>query len=175
MLLRLKISNYALISQTQISFKDGLTVITGETGAGKSILMGALSMVMGARADSSVIKQGEKKTVVEADFDIHNYNLKQFFEENDLDYDDIALIRREISDSGKSRAFINDTPVNLNTLKELGTLLIDIHSQHQTLEISSEEFQLSIVDAFAKNKDLLEDYKIVFGDYRKKIRRTFKT
>lgn len=168
MLLRLKISNYALISQTQISFKDGLTVITGETGAGKSILMGALSMVMGARADSSVIKQGEKKTVVEADFDIHNYNLKQFFEENDLDYDDIALIRREISDSGKSRAFINDTPVNLNTLKELGTLLIDIHSQHQTLEISSEEFQLSIVDAFAKNKDLLEDYKIVFGDYRKK-------
>ncbi|MBQ3688974.1 MAG: DNA repair protein RecN [Bacteroidales bacterium] len=168
MLLRLKISNYALISQTQISFKEGLTVITGETGAGKSILMGALSMVMGARADSSVIKQGEKKTVVEADFDIHNYNLQQFFEENDLDYDDIALIRREISDSGKSRAFINDTPVNLNTLKELGTLLIDIHSQHQTLEISSEEFQLSIVDAFAKNKDLTEDYKTVFEDYRKK-------
>lgn len=168
MLLRLKISNYALISQTQISFKEGLTVITGETGAGKSILMGALSMVMGARADSSVIKQGEKKTVVEADFDIHNYNLQQFFEENDLDYDDIALIRREISDNGKSRAFINDTPVNLNTLKELGTLLIDIHSQHQTLEISSEEFQLSIVDAFAKNKDLTEDYKTVFEDYRKK-------
>lgn len=104
MLLQLKISNYALISESLINFRDGLTVITGETGAGKSILMGALSLVTGARADSSVIKQGEKKTVVEAQFDVSNYNLKPFFDENDLDYEDITTIRREILDSGKSRS-----------------------------------------------------------------------
>ncbi|MBR2105118.1 MAG: AAA family ATPase, partial [Bacteroidales bacterium] len=118
MLLRLKISNYALISETEIEFGDGLTVITGETGAGKSILMGALSLVLGSRADISVIKQGEKKTVVEAEFDVSAYNLKGFFDANDLDYADRTEIRREILDSGKSRAFVNDTPVNLATLKE---------------------------------------------------------
>ncbi|MBO4373057.1 MAG: AAA family ATPase, partial [Bacteroidales bacterium] len=168
MLLRLKISNYALISESEINFEDGLTVITGETGAGKSILMGALSIVLGARADSSVIKQGEKKTVVEADFDIKNYNLKYFFDENDLDYDDTVLIRREVADTGKSRAFINDTPVNLNTLKDLGLLLTDIHSQHQTLQIADPAFQMSIVDAFAANKDISEDYKNLYQQYRQK-------
>ena len=168
MLTKLKISNYALISHSEIVFADGLTVITGETGAGKSILMGALSMVMGARADSSVIKQGEKKSVVEADFDIRNYNLQNFFDENDLDYEDVTQIRREINDSGKSRAFVNDTPVNLNVLKDLGALLIDIHSQHQTLEISDETFQTGVVDAFAKNMALLSDYKTLFAEYRKK-------
>ncbi len=168
MLLRLKISNYALISESEISFEDGLTVITGETGAGKSILMGALSMVLGARADSSVIKQGEKKTVVEAEFDVKNYNLKWFFDQNDLDYDDTVLIRREVADTGKSRAFINDTPANINTLKDLGLLLTDIHSQHQTLLIANMGFQMSIVDAFAANKDLLAAYKTIYQQYRKK-------
>ena len=168
MLLRLKISNYALISESEISFDSGLTEITGETGAGKSILMGALSIVLGARADSSVIKQGEKKTVVEAEFDVKNYNLREFFEQNDLDYDDTVLIRREVADTGKSRAFINDTPVNINTLKDLGLLLTDIHSQHQTLLIADNAFQMSIVDAFAANKDLLEDYKNLYKQYTKK-------
>ena len=168
MLLRLKISNYALISESEICFEDGLTVITGETGAGKSILMGALSIVLGARADSAVIKQGEKKTVVEADFDIKNYGLKYFFDENDLDYDDTVQIRREVLDSGKSRAFVNDTPVNLNTLKDLGMLLTDIHSQHQTLQIADEMFQINIVDAFAGNKQLLDTYSQVFEQYRQK-------
>lgn len=168
MLLRLKISNYALISESEICFKDGLTVITGETGAGKSILMGALSIVLGARADSTVIKQGEKKTVVEADFDVKNYGLKYFFDENDLDYDDTVQIRREVLDSGKSRAFVNDTPVNLNTLKDLGMLLTDIHSQHQTLQIADEMFQINIVDAFAGNRQLLEAYRQAFEQYRQK-------
>jgi DNA repair protein RecN (Recombination protein N) len=158
MLLRLKISNYALISETEIEFGDSLTVITGETGAGKSILMGALSLVLGSRADVSVIKQGEKKAVVEAEFDVSAYNLKSFFEDNDLDYADRTEIRREILDSGKSRAFVNDTPVNLTTLKELGQLLTDIHSQHQTLEIGYEDFQLGLIDAYAKNGALLADY-----------------
>ena len=167
MLLQLKISNYALISESLIDFKDGLTVITGETGAGKSILMGALSLVTGARADSSVIKQGEKKTVVEAQFDVSNYNLKPFFEENDLDYEDITTIRREILDTGKSRAFINDTPVALNQLKELGNFLIDIHSQHKTLEIFGESFQTGVLDAFAKNKDLLSEYQGLYESYKK--------
>lgn len=167
MLLQLKISNYALISESLIDFKDGLTVITGETGAGKSILMGALSLVTGARADSSVIKQGEKKTVVEAQFDVSNYNLKTFFDDNDLDYEDITTIRREILDTGKSRAFINDTPVALNQLKELGNFLIDIHSQHKTLEIFGESFQTGVLDAFAKNKDLLSEYQGLYESYKK--------
>lgn len=167
MLLQLKISNYALISESLIDFKDGLTVITGETGAGKSILMGALSLVTGARADSSVIKQGEKKTVVEAQFDLSNYNLKTFFDDNDLDYEDITTIRREILDTGKSRAFINDTPVSLNQLKELGNFLIDIHSQHKTLEIFGESFQTGVLDAFAKNKDLLSEYQGLYESYKK--------
>ena len=167
MLLQLKISNYALISESLINFRDGLTVITGETGAGKSILMGALSLVTGARADSSVIKQGEKKTVVEAQFDVSNYNLKPFFDENDLDYEDITTIRREILDSGKSRSFIKDTPVNLNQLKELGNFLIDIHSQHKTLEIFGESFQTGVLDAFAKNQALLSEYQGLYEKYRK--------
>ena len=167
MLLQLKISNYALISESLIDFKDGLTVITGETGAGKSILMGALSLVTGARADSSVIKQGEKKTVVEAQFDLSNYNLKTFFDDNDLDYEDITTIRREILDTGKSRAFVNDTPVALNQLKELGNFLIDIHSQHKTLEIFGESFQTGVLDAFAKNKDLISEYQGLYESYKK--------
>ncbi|MBO7438338.1 MAG: DNA repair protein RecN [Bacteroidales bacterium] len=166
MLLRLKISNYALISETEIEFGDGLTVITGETGAGKSILMGALSLILGARADISVIKQGEKKTVVEAEFDVSAYGLKGFFDENDLDYADHTEIRREILDTGKSRAFVNDTPVNLNTLKELGQRLTDIHSQHQTLEIGYEDFQIGLIDAYAKNGSQLAEYGAVYQKWQ---------
>ncbi|MCR5456147.1 MAG: DNA repair protein RecN [Bacteroidales bacterium] len=166
MLLRLKISNYALISETEIEFGDGLTVITGETGAGKSILMGALSLVMGSRADVSVIKQGEKKTVVEAEFDVSAYNLRQFFDDNDLDYADRTVIRREILDSGKSRAFVNDTPVNLAALKELGQRLTDIHSQHQTLEIGYESFQTALIDSFAKNGALLASYADIYTQWQ---------
>lgn len=165
MLLRLKIQNYALISESEITLGEGLTIITGETGAGKSILMGALSLILGARADSSVIKQGEKKTVVEAEFDIRNYHLQKFFEDNDLDYADITEVRREILDSGKSRAFVNDTPVNLNTLKDLGQLLTDIHSQHQTMEIGDEGFQTNLIDAYAKNSDLLASYSGIYNRY----------
>lgn len=166
MLLRLKIQNYALITESEITLGEGLTIITGETGAGKSILMGALSLILGARADSSVIKQGEKKTVVEAEFDIKNYNLKQFFDDNDLDYCDTTEIRREILDSGKSRAFVNDTPVNLNTLKDLGQLLTEIHSQHQTMEIGGENFQINLVDAYAKNGSLLAEYSEAYQKYQ---------
>ncbi len=169
MLLRLKIQNYALISESEITLGEGLTIITGETGAGKSILMGALSLILGARADTSVIKQGEKKTVVEAEFDIRNYNLKQFFDDNDLDYCDTTEIRREILDSGKSRAFVNDTPVNLQTLKDLGQLLTEIHSQHQTMEIGDENFQINLVDAYAKNSELLKSYSEVFAKYQTAI------
>jgi DNA repair protein RecN (Recombination protein N) len=166
MLLRLKISNYALISETEIEFGDGLTVITGETGAGKSILMGALSLVLGSRADVSVIKQGEKKTVVEAEFDVSAYNLGSFFDDNDLDYADRTEIRREILDSGKSRAFVNDTPVNLATLKELGQRLTDIHSQHQTLEIGDEDFQMQLIDSYAQNGALLADYAEIYHQWQ---------
>lgn len=167
MLLQLKITNYALIAETEINFGTGMSVITGETGAGKSILMGALSLLLGSRADSSIIKQGEKKCIVEADFDIKNYNLEEFFNQNDLDYSPITNIRREIADSGKSRAFINDTPVNLNTLKDLGTMLTDIHSQHQTLEIAREDFQINLIDAVAKNSETLQSYKNLYQQYTK--------
>ncbi|MBQ9213225.1 MAG: DNA repair protein RecN [Bacteroidales bacterium] len=168
MLLQLKISNYALIRETVINFKDNLTVITGETGAGKSILLGALSLVTGSRAEVSVIKKGEKKSVVEAQFDISNYSLQPFFEENDLDYEDITTIRREILDTGKSRSFINDTPVGLNVLKDLGNFLIDIHSQHKTLEIGKENFQISVLDSVSNNKTVLEEYRDLYLKFKKK-------
>ncbi len=167
MLLRLKITNYALIAESEINFGTGMSVITGETGAGKSILLGALALLLGSRADSSIIKQGEKKCIVEADFDITNYNLQEFFDQNDLDYCPTTNIRREIADSGKSRAFVNDTPVNLNTLKDLGTLLTDIHSQHQTLEIGHEDFQIKLMDVVAKNEDILKEYKNLYHQYSK--------
>ena len=159
MLTALSIKNYALIEDLQISFNNGLSIITGETGAGKSILLGGLSLILGKRADLSSVKNESKKCVVEATFDIANYNLKAFFKEEDLDYESETIIRREILPSGKSRAFINDSPVKLNALTELGNYLIDIHSQHQTLELTNNDFQFQIIDALANNIDLLEDYK----------------
>jgi len=159
LLTALSIKNYALIEDLQISFNNGLSIITGETGAGKSILLGGLSLILGKRADISGVKDASKKCVVEATFDIANYNLKKFFKEEDLDYESETIVRREILPSGKSRAFINDSPVNLNILTQLGAFLIDIHSQHQTLELTNDDFQFQIIDALANNVELLEDYK----------------
>lgn len=158
MLTALSIKNYALIEDLQISFNNGLSIITGETGAGKSILLGGLSLILGKRVDISSVKDASKKCVVEATFDIANYNLKSFFKEEDLDYESETIIRREILPSGKSRAFINDSPVNLSTLTALGDYLIDIHSQHQTLELTNDDFQFQIIDALANNNEHLEDY-----------------
>ncbi len=167
MLARLYISNYALIQELQVDFSRNLNTVTGETGAGKSIILGALGLIIGNRADLSVLKEKEEKCVVEGQFEVKNYQLKAFFEENDLDYDDLTILRREITPAGKSRAFINDTPVNLKTLRELGLKLIDIHSQHQNLELGNQKFQLDLVDAVAGAGEALEAYKKQFRLYRK--------
>ncbi len=166
MLKQLSIQNYALIDELHVSFENGFSTLTGETGAGKSILLGALSLVLGNRADSSVINDENKKCVVEAIFNIKNYQLKSFFKSFDIDYHDETIIRRELSANGKSRAFINDTPVNLNDLKLLGLQLIDIHSQHENLELNNNQFQLMVVDAVAGNKELLNKYQQVFQAYK---------
>jgi DNA repair protein RecN (Recombination protein N) len=165
MLLSLSIKNYALIESLEIDFSNQFSIITGETGAGKSILLGALGLVLGNRADLSVLKDNEQKCVIEAQFSLINYNLQAFFLENDLDYEDQTIIRREILPSGKSRAFINDSPVNLNELQLLATFLIDIHSQHQTREILNEDYQLDIVDAVANNVSLIQSYKEELKEY----------
>ena len=152
MLRQLHIQNYALIEQLDIDFESGFSVITGETGAGKSILLGALSLILGSRADSNAIRSGAKRCTAEATFDISGLNLQAFFDKNELDYDNECIIRRELTDAGKSRAFINDTPVSLAILKELSTTLLDIHSQHQNLLLGDDKFQLSVVDALAHNQ-----------------------
>ncbi len=159
MLLKLSIKNYALIDELQIDFSSGLSIITGETGAGKSILLGALGLVLGNRADLSTLKNNTSKCIIEVKIGLANYNLRDFFEEADLDYEDQTIIRREIAPSGKSRAFINDTPVTLNTLNTLREKLVDIHSQHQTLQISNTDFQFKVIDALAKNSSKLASYK----------------
>ncbi len=167
MLKSLFISNYALISNLRIDFDGGFSVITGETGAGKSIIVGALSLIQGQRADTRVVKEGTQKSVVEAGFDIENYNLKSFFEENELDYNPVCLVRREITINGKSRAFINDTPVSLNALRDLSNRLLDIHSQHENLLLSTEDYQLQVVDAIARNKAELTDYQQAYEAWNK--------
>lgn len=159
MLIHLSINNYALINQLDIDFSSGLSIITGETGAGKSILLGALGLVLGNRADLSSLKDTSKKCVVEAKLDITNYNLHDFFEAAELDYENLTIIRREILPSGKSRAFVNDTPVNLSALNDLKSLLIDVHSQHQTKELSDVDFQFSVIDSLAKNEAHISSYK----------------
>lgn len=167
MLKRLSISNYALIDQLEIDFEKGLTIITGETGAGKSIILGALSLILGERADSSSIRDKERKTVVEATFNIKNYNLKKFFIDNDLDYYDSELIaRREINPNGRSRAFVNDGVVGLATLKELMTRLVDIHSQHSNMLLSRPSFQLSILDNIAGHDEDLSKYYKLYNEYK---------
>lgn len=167
MLSSLFINNFALIEKLEINFSEGFSIITGETGAGKSILLGALGLVLGKRADLTSLKNKEEKCIVEAHFQISGYNLKDFFEANDLDYEDETIIRREILPSGKSRAFINDSPVNLQELQELSLYLIDIHSQHQTQELSEEQFQFEIIDSIANNQDLILEYSTFLKSYKK--------
>ena len=159
MLTQLSINNYALIHHLSIDFSSGLSIITGETGAGKSILLGALGLVLGNRADLSSLKDTSTKCIVEAKVAISNYNLQDFFTSVDLDYEAETIIRREILPSGKSRAFVNDTPVTLNILNELRSKLIDVHSQHQTMQLSDAKFQFAILDALAKNTPRIESYK----------------
>jgi len=162
----LSIKNYALIDTLQVQFDSGFTSITGETGAGKSILLGGLALVLGKRADLSNINDPNKKCCIEATFNIENFNLKSFFEEHDLDFETLTILRREILPSGKSRAFINDTPVNLTTLAELGGQLIDIHSQQQTQELTHDDFQFQIIDALAKNSTPLETYQHLLKSHK---------
>ena len=170
MLTSLSIKNYALIDNLQVDFNNGFSIITGETGAGKSILLGGLSLILGKRADLSSLKNTEEKCVIEAVFNISNYNLQSLFKAEDLDYESETIIRREILPSGKSRAFVNDSPVNLTSLQLLGERLIDIHSQHQTLELTSNEFQFQIIDALANNEETLQTYKIELKQYKKLLK-----
>lgn len=167
MLTSLSINNFALIEKLAIDFSDGFSIITGETGAGKSILLGALGLVLGKRADLTSLKNKEEKCIIEAHFEISRYHLQSFFEANDLDYEHETIIRREILPSGKSRAFINDSPVNLQELQELSVFLIDIHSQHQTQELSEENFQFQIIDSIAGNQDLISKYAAVLKSFKK--------
>ncbi len=167
MLQHLRIQNFALIEKTDVDFAKGLTVITGETGAGKSILLGALGLTLGSRADVGSLHDKTKKCIIEARFDIKAYKLNSFFEKNELDFEDITTIRREITPEGKSRAFINDTPATVTILKELGDRLIDIHSQHETLLLKETNFQFELVDAFAQTTTLFADYKKQYSALQK--------
>jgi len=169
MLSRIYIQNFALIDQLEINFKKGLQVITGETGAGKSIILGALRLILGERADSKSISDFSTKSVVEAEFKISE-SLKIFFEENDLDFEEDTIIRREILPSGKSRAFVNDVPVTLDVLKELSERLIDIHSQFETSQLFSEEYQFKIIDGLSENKNLIETYQCDYFEFQRKQR-----
>jgi len=166
MLIKLYVQNYALIKNLDVELEEGLTIITGETGAGKTILLGALSLILGNRADTSVLLDKNEKCIVEGTFRMEGYDFTDFFTSNELDYEPVTLLRREINPAGKSRAFINDTPVTLNLLKELGDRLIDIHSQHQTLMLSDNSFQLNVIDSFAGTIKLREDYRRSYYKYR---------
>lgn len=166
MLSELSIKNYALIESLQVHFEAGFTSITGETGAGKSVLLGGLALVLGKRVDFSNINDASKKCIIEASFNIDNFNLNQFFEDNDLDFDSHTILRREVLPSGKSRAFINDSPVNLSVLAYLGEQLIDIHSQQQTQELTSDDFQFQIIDALANNSTTVLDYQQLLKSYK---------
>lgn len=165
MLKSLSIRNYALIDSLNIEFSGDLNILTGETGAGKSILLGAIGLIIGQRADTTVLRDKSLKCSAEGVFDIGNYGLESFFEDNELDYESITILRREITPQGKSRAFINDTPVNVKLLFDLGIRLIDIHSQHQNLELNEKNFQLKIVDLVARNSELLNTYRTAFRKY----------
>lgn len=166
MISSLSIKNYALIEKLTIDFSRGFSTITGETGAGKSIILGAIGLVLGKRADLTSLKNKEEKCIIEAHFEIAKYNLKPFFEANDLDYEEETIIRREILPSGKSRAFINDSPVNLQELQELSMFLIDIHSQQQTQELSDENVQFKIIDAIANNKETIIEYQLLLKTFK---------
>ena len=167
MLRQLYIKNYTLIDELDMEFREGFSVMTGETGAGKSIILGAIGLLLGQRADSKAIKTGADRCVIEAHFDLTRYDMKTFFDDNDVDYDAAdTVVRRELTASGKSRAFINDTPVSLSMMKELGERLVDVHSQHQNLLLGKQDFQLEVVDILAKDEAELKAYQQVFQDYR---------
>ena len=167
MLIKLYVQNYALIKELDVELENGLTIITGETGAGKSILLGALSLILGTRADSNVLLEKNEKCIVEGTFRIDEYEMNEFFVSNELDYEAVTTLRREINPAGKSRAFINDTPVTINLLKELGDRLIDIHSQHQTLMLNDNTFQLNLIDSFSGTGKLKNKYRETYTAYRK--------
>ena len=167
MLIKLFVQNYALIRELDVEFENGLTIITGETGAGKSILLGALSLILGTRADSSVLLDKNEKCIVEGTFRIEEYELNEFFISNNIDYEPVSTLRREINPAGKSRAFINDTPVTVNILKELGDRLIDIHSQHQTLMLNDNSFQLNLIDSFSGTAGIKNEYRETYSNYRR--------
>lgn len=169
MLQTLRIVNYALIEQLEISFEDGFSSITGETGAGKSIILGALALLMGKRADTSALKDSSKKSVVEAVFRIKSKRIETLFIEHDIDFDPETIIRREITPQGKSRAFINDTPVQITTLKSISEVLLDIHSQHQNLFLKESVFQMSVVDAYAQNQQLLQEYANLYSNWKTQV------
>ena len=168
MLKNLSIKNYLLIEDLSVSFNNGFTVITGETGAGKSILVGGISLILGKRADLSVNRDKSKKCIIEGVFDIGSFNLKSVFDENELDYETETILRREILVSGKSRAFINDSPVNLNQLSVIGSKIIDIHSQHQNIEVLNSEFQFELLDLISNNEENIRFYKRLYEDYKTK-------
>lgn len=167
MLTSLAIKNFALIEKLSIDFSNGFSIITGETGAGKSILLGALGLVLGKRADLTSLKNKEEKCIIEAHFEISRYQLQAFFNDSAMDYEDVTILRREILPSGKSRAFVNDSPVNLQELQNLGLYLIDIHSQHQTQELSETHIQFQIIDAIAKNQEAVAQFESDFNDFKK--------
>lgn len=175
MLKQLYIRNFTLIDTLDIEFNKGFSVITGETGAGKSIIIGAIGLLLGQRADNKYIKMDADKCIVEAHFELSKYNLNDFFENNDIEYDaHDTIIRRELTDSGKSRAFINDTPVSLTLLKELGERLVDVHSQHQNLLLNKQNFQLSVVDIIANNSDIISEYRKTYSIYLEQVRKVEK-
>lgn len=170
MLKHLTIQNYALIKKLSLGFTPDFTVVTGETGAGKSILLGALGLLLGQRADPNVLMDKQKKCVVEGSFNVSRLTLQDFFTANDLDYEDLSILRREIIPSGRSRAFINDSPVKLEVLKKLGAFLVDIHSQHQTLMLNNSPFQLEVLDGFVNQPDYIHHYRSVFSEYERNRR-----
>lgn len=171
MLKKLYIQNYALIDSLEIAFHQGLSVVTGETGAGKSIILGAIGLILGQRADTKSVKNGATRCLIEGTFDIAAYGLESFFEENDLEYEQgICLMRRELTSTGKSRAFINDTPVTLAQMKELGSRLLDIHSQHQNLLLNDTRFQLHVLDVWSGDKAILPEYRTAFAEYKQLFR-----
>lgn len=170
MLRSLYIQNYALIEKLDIRFETGFSVITGETGAGKSIILGAIGLLLGQRADVKAIRQGASKCVIEARFDISAYHMEAFFEENELEYEPECILRREVQSSGKSRAFINDTPASLTQMKELGEQLIDVHSQHQNLLLNKEGFQLNVLDILSHNEETLDVYHHLYQDWKNSVR-----
>ena len=173
MLKQLYIRNFTLIDELNIQFNSGFSVITGETGAGKSIILGAIGLLLGNRADSKSIKQGRDKCIIEAHFDLSRYNMESFFTNHEIEMDmEDTIIRRELTISGKSRAFINDTPVQLTLMRELGETLVDIHSQHQNLLLQKEDFQLNVIDIIGMTEQELNEYKKEFNKYHELVKET---